>query len=625
MKINACWKLVLFIALGSCKAPVYADYLDDIGFRTLATQLGASTPTGAAIRIDQVEAPTNTDPAAPLYRPDPANTAFSGVTFVAHSGTTNASFSGHATGVAISLVGNDSSTPGVAFVDNYEANNWLNQVLYSNGTGFGRPVTGTGVLANHSWVGTPNTPADSADPLTRLDWLIHRDNFVQAVGVTSATATYLSHGYNVIAVTSPNIPVSETSGAIDPFYVGGRILPHLVAPDGTVSGATPKVTSAVALLLDAVPTHTLPPDTVKALFMAGASRYPRNTGAVNLTNGYIVDTANGLDHRYGAGQVNIYNTYNLWAGGKKASVQDGGVTAATSGYDRDTAFGGAAGANNAATYPLGTLTYPGRLSVSLAWDANIVEDGRATRAFLPTAKMVYNLNLQLRDTTNNTLVASSLSAIDNTENLCVDVQKAHGYQLEVVNAQGSSFSWPYAIAWRFAVDRDGDRLTDEQETGTCPASIDAYSDDDGLADGVEDVNRNGLKDIGETDPCLIDTDGDGIQDGTELGITSPVADPDGAGPLLGTNTSLFVPDAAPSTTTSAILADTDGDGYTDGQEDLNHNGRVDPPFESNPLLASSTPANVTHAVPAFTIPGLSILGLALFAISQAMSRRLLGR
>ena len=95
-------------------------------------------------------------------------------------------------------------------------------------------------------------------------------------------------------------------------------------------------------------------------------------------------------------------------------------------------------------------------------------------------------------------------------------------------------------------DIDGDGLPDSYESdGGCPSYNDADSDDDGILDGVEDANQNGVFEpgLGETDPCNSDTDGDGIQDGTELGIVDPVADPDGAGPLLGTDLGVFIPDA----------------------------------------------------------------------------------
>ena len=113
------------------------------------------------------------------------------------------------------------------------------------------------------------------------------------------------------------------------------------------------------------------------------------------------------------------------------------------------------------------------------------------------------------------------------------------------------------------------------EITMCTDPNDSDTDDDGISDGDEDINKNGVVDPGETDPCNPDTDDDGIQDGTESGITVPVADPDGDGPLLGTNIAIFIPDADPTTTTDPLNPDTDGDGLSDGEEDINHNGMVD--------------------------------------------------
>ena len=129
-------------------------------------------------------------------------------------------------------------------------------------------------------------------------------------------------------------------------------------------------------------------------------------------------------------------------------------------------------------------------------------------------------------------------------------------------------------------DTDGDGIADGVETGN-DASIDAGdtnpldrdTDDDGLADGVEDANADGIVQAGETDPGNADTDGDKIGDGVESGVTAGVADPDGAGPILGTGTG-FVGDADPASTTDPLKADTDGDGLNDGVEDVNQDGQT---------------------------------------------------
>ena len=89
------------------------------------------------------------------------------------------------------------------------------------------------------------------------------------------------------------------------------------------------------------------------------------------------------------------------------------------------------------------------------------------------------------------------------------------------------------------------------------------SDCDGLSDAIEfaTVYPSG----GQTDPNNPDTDGDGILDGVELGVTSS---PD-------VRCQGFVGDLDSASHSDPLDADTDNDGLDDGQEDSNHNGRVD--------------------------------------------------
>ena len=117
-------------------------------------------------------------------------------------------------------------------------------------------------------------------------------------------------------------------------------------------------------------------------------------------------------------------------------------------------------------------------------------------------------------------------------------------------------------------DNDCDEIPEDLENTTCTDPNDADTDDDGIIDGFEDVNQNGIVDPGETNPCNVDSDSDGIQDGTETGLTLNDIGSD-------TDTGIFIPDADPATTSDPILDDTDGDGLLDGEEDQNHNGQVD--------------------------------------------------
>ena len=66
--------------------------------------------------------------------------------------------------------------------------------------------------------------------------------------------------------------------------------------------------------------------------------------------------------------------------------------------------------------------------------------------------------------------------------------------------------------------QDPRRARGRRVTHTDP--LDDDSDDDGLLDGNEDTNKNGVVDADETDPLKVDTDSDALQDGTEPGSTS---------------------------------------------------------------------------------------------------------
>lgn len=124
--------------------------------------------------------------------------------------------------------------------------------------------------------------------------------------------------------------------------------------------------------------------------------------------------------------------------------------------------------------------------------------------------------------------------------------------------------------------------------------LDRDSDDDGLSDEEEDADGNGAAAAGETNAGDSDTEGDGVQDGTEMGRTAPIG---AAPPIAGTDPNAFVPDAdAGATTTLPLDADTDDDGLTDGAEDADPDGAIGgdgPPYGvwSSPEIWTETDPN----------------------------------
>ncbi len=136
-------------------------------------------------------------------------------------------------------------------------------------------------------------------------------------------------------------------------------------------------------------------------------------------------------------------------------------------------------------------------------------------------------------------------------------------------------------------DNDGIEDGDEVAGGDDPAAyepgvdsdpLDGDTDDDGLSDGDE-ANATGPLTGGEpTSPIDTDSDDDGIPDGIEAGVTEPVepgtSDSDDPVDVAGTDTTDWLPDADPTSTTDPADPDTDADGLIDGDEDANADGAV---------------------------------------------------
>ncbi|MCK6551474.1 thrombospondin type 3 repeat-containing protein, partial [Myxococcota bacterium] len=147
-----------------------------------------------------------------------------------------------------------------------------------------------------------------------------------------------------------------------------------------------------------------------------------------------------------------------------------------------------------------------------------------------------------------------------------------------------------------AGDTDRDGLGDAEEVAATTNPVDEDTDDDGVRDGAEGRSCPDCAPapLADTDGDELihaldwDGDGDGLADGTELGVRAA---------LTGTNPAAnhFVADADPTTTTDPTLADTDGDSVLDGVEDANHDGKVDV-GESDPNNPADPPIACTPGV-----------------------------
>ncbi|MBI5556360.1 MAG: right-handed parallel beta-helix repeat-containing protein [Deltaproteobacteria bacterium] len=114
-------------------------------------------------------------------------------------------------------------------------------------------------------------------------------------------------------------------------------------------------------------------------------------------------------------------------------------------------------------------------------------------------------------------------------------------------------------AWATASmdDADGDGLLDELEEAGCTEPLNPDTDSDGLPDGVEDANHNGMVDNAETNPCNADSDGDSYQDNIDPFPANPAEWTDSDGDGIGDNADLCPLDAGndPDGDTICALAD----------------------------------------------------------------------
>ncbi|NVJ23317.1 MULTISPECIES: adventurous gliding motility lipoprotein CglD [Myxococcus] len=152
-------------------------------------------------------------------------------------------------------------------------------------------------------------------------------------------------------------------------------------------------------------------------------------------------------------------------------------------------------------------------------------------------------------------------------------------------------------------DTDGDGIRDGVEVGrtssvdpNCsfradmdPSSVTspvkADTDGDGIPDGLEDTNRNGAREVGETDPNAIDSDGDGLADGVEDANHSGTVSPGETDPRKRDTDGDGLSDGLERTMgTNPLNPDTDGDSCSDGEEDRNRNGVRDT-GETDPKVA----------------------------------------
>ncbi|MFK8066652.1 MAG: hypothetical protein AB8D52_00230 [Gammaproteobacteria bacterium] len=475
------YRLFIFSIFLSFPVLSTATLFDDIAYTQLQTEPGILIPDGADVSVGIVEAFTgngcniDTSPASCTYRPDTAiknyrndDTTPAPPLGYDHSSSLGAStsFSSHASGSAQRFYGLAQSTaPGVSEVHVFAADHWLGNGYLNSGT-INNPQTSNIRVSNHSYQGSVSSDdfPEAIDILSRIDWSVEQDE--QNIVTASTTVPINGTAFNVIAVGR-----TDAGGPPTAVNLGGSIYnstlrarPDIVVPETTHSAATPRVASAAALLVgyghdqalgiaETINGKTIynaeRSEVIKSVLMAGASRTTSNTDGrpdINNFRSASNQTDNGLDSRFGAGQLNINNSYQILAAGE----QEAGAVS-TTGFDYVESFGGENSSNTTTSYEFTFSNDMAWFAASLVWNlAFETDDSSMGDEFSDFTASLYDLNLALyfiNPGLADTLVASSNSLIDNTENIWVFLDQMGDYRIDVT-APGAAFDHDYAVSWQ---------------------------------------------------------------------------------------------------------------------------------------------------------------------------------
>jgi hypothetical protein len=435
---------VLAVVLSLCAGGAQADWMSDMGFTQLKAELGSNMVTGAGVSVAQVEA----EDGSGNFMPDQTYSDFLGgavKTITQISQTGSGGVSSHATSVGYCLYGNSNMSPGITTVDVYEATDFLNgQLKYKySGPAPAPALSMTERVANFSWIGTEGSTGSDTQALRRFDYLLSQNHILATIatnnGSSSTIPTLLTSAYNGITVGRADAQDAHGYTSID---VAGRIAPDIVA-SGPLSTATsfttPMVASAATLLYQTADLYSNlsaarnQPEVIKAVLMAGASK----TQCPNWTR----TPTQPLDTTYGAGELNVYNSYNLLKAGQYAASSSATVNNAGWDYANVTS-----GSNRYYYFNLTADSAP--LSVMLTWDRVITN---ANPNFWSPTVTVPDLNLKLFGASGFTLgsmIDSSVSAVDNVQCIYQGSLAPGRYALEVSSLSGSA---NYALAWQSAL------------------------------------------------------------------------------------------------------------------------------------------------------------------------------
>ena len=451
--------------------PAPAQNLDQIGVTLLRAV--TTNVNGSGIRVAQPEAMEAAGTTNFEVNPSAVGQSAGLFTYTSSNGSTNnfpnalGAESGHADGVAGNFYGlGGGVATNVAHIDNYDADYFYNSIIaVTFPPNVNDPVVNQSFIFcqpdfSHFPVSTEQDIDSQYDDYAAQ----YKTLFVSGAGnggPTNQARIYPSATcYNGIGVAAYG-----GSSCIGPTLDNGRAKPDITAPAGVTSFSTPLVSGAAAVLMQAALRGDGGSDTnsafdirtIKALLLNGAVKPADWTNVV----------PSPLDTRYGAGVLNVFNSYEQLAGGKHGFIVSTSVTSGS-------------------THPPTGAT--GTESMLSGWDFNAITstsggifssatdgvnhyyfnatNGANNAAFTATITLVWNrpqsqttqiqsginnLDLFLYNAANGNLVACSTSLVDNVEHIFVPRLPPGRYDLQVLKNSGGAVadSETYALVWGF--------------------------------------------------------------------------------------------------------------------------------------------------------------------------------
>jgi hypothetical protein len=445
------------LLLAGMAAPAMASTYDDIG--VTAIRAADATLTGTGVYVGQPEAGTYPSYPPPDYTTDnfEVNPAAVGktaslFTYISSFGSAAGTYpntigteSGHADAVANNFYGSGGVAPGVLHVDNYDANYFYNSLIAT------ASAISPKVVNQSLSFGSQNTTVDQRyDNYVALNHTI----FVSAVG--NSTSNQTAAGKPTSPGTAYNsIGVAAYGGdtAVGPT-TDGRSKPDITAPESATSYSTALVSGTAAVLYQAASrgdggsgtsATAIDDRVIKSLLLNGAT-HPA---------GWTHTSTAPLDPNYGAGIVNVYNSWRQLQGGKEVLSSN---TSTSSLGGTHPGLTGTSEASNVG-WNLGSLTSSTNADAVDHYFFNITSASDLTSTLTwerqNTKSSINNLDLYLYNGDTGLVVASSVSPIDNVEYLSLTNLAPGHYDLQVLKNGGNvtqvvTNAETYGLAFSFA-------------------------------------------------------------------------------------------------------------------------------------------------------------------------------